>query len=646
MKKIFVFIFTVSLVFPQMFATAELPADFPTSGISETMWVDVNRDGDSELFVIGRGGTQNRLYRFEGGEWYDIAGQIGLTIDGFSGHSAAWCDFNNDYLLDVLIIGMGTNDSYIFSQDEYGYFERILAQGFPRNESVKFMDANNDGTLDWFSTSGDLVITGSGESQYLMQNESFTWIDYNYDGAMDLVLCPSDTASNNLTFYKNNGGIFNRDFPMDNPPYGCQMTMWEDCNSDGYVDLVVFTATNIEYYHNNHGNGFVEPSQLPVQFGVKSAIWSDLNCDGYFDIFVWGCVEDQQDAHKIFMNTGTGGFYPASETGIDFYGEASKISIADYNNDNQPDILIVGEQSSALYKNIVNTPPFSTLKLYPWNSETNSFAYGARVTVGNGRAGRGDQIGGGGGDQKSQKGDDDGFDFIERQEYVDVSIFWPSGTITNLDSAPVIDAPPTEDAPLDDDIPPTIDAFGPNYSNVSGDSLRPNMVELVLELTDVSGLSMDDCYLVTLTDGAQDFVLTTCFLSGSGIFGYPIVNHGQWHVFVDTQNDFPGVNPNDLTIASIEVWDNAGNVNQSDCEDLQMTTDIDCESSPVAQLILGDVNFDQSVNIQDVILTVNFALGIASPTENQRIAADMNGDDAINIQDVILVVNKALGITI
>ncbi len=76
MKKIFVFIFTVSLVFPQMFATAELPADFPTSGISETMWVDVNRDGDSELFVIGRGGTQNRLYRFEGGEWYDIAGQL------------------------------------------------------------------------------------------------------------------------------------------------------------------------------------------------------------------------------------------------------------------------------------------------------------------------------------------------------------------------------------------------------------------------------------------------------------------------------------------------------------------------------------------------------------------------------------------
>ena len=57
----------------------------------------------------------------------------------------------------------------------------------------------------------------------------------------------------------------------------------------------------------------------------------------------------------------------------------------------------------------------------------------------------------------------------------------------------------------------------------------------------------------------------------------------------------------------------------------------------------GDVNFDGIVNIQDVILTVNFALGFSTPSTDEMTAADMNGDGNINVQDVILVVNLILG---
>ena len=58
----------------------------------------------------------------------------------------------------------------------------------------------------------------------------------------------------------------------------------------------------------------------------------------------------------------------------------------------------------------------------------------------------------------------------------------------------------------------------------------------------------------------------------------------------------------------------------------------------------GDINFDGFVNIQDVILSVNFAMYVDTPTDGEFFATDMNGDGAINIQDVILVVNTALGI--
>jgi len=62
-------------------------------------------------------------------------------------------------------------------------------------------------------------------------------------------------------------------------------------------------------------------------------------------------------------------------------------------------------------------------------------------------------------------------------------------------------------------------------------------------------------------------------------------------------------------------------------------------------VLLGDPTIDGFVNIQDVILIVNFALGMQTPTDDQQIAADLNEDGFINIQDVILVVNTALGIT-
>lgn len=54
--------------------------------------------------------------------------------------------------------------------------------------------------------------------------------------------------------------------------------------------------------------------------------------------------------------------------------------------------------------------------------------------------------------------------------------------------------------------------------------------------------------------------------------------------------------------------------------------------------LLGDVNSDIIINIQDVIITVNIILG----TELNLICADYNLDNTVNIQDVILIVNEIL----
>ena len=59
-------------------------------------------------------------------------------------------------------------------------------------------------------------------------------------------------------------------------------------------------------------------------------------------------------------------------------------------------------------------------------------------------------------------------------------------------------------------------------------------------------------------------------------------------------------------------------------------------------IISGDVNMDEIVNIQDLVLLVNFVLGIDSPSDQQFNAGNINGDDILNILDIIAMINIIL----
>jgi len=56
----------------------------------------------------------------------------------------------------------------------------------------------------------------------------------------------------------------------------------------------------------------------------------------------------------------------------------------------------------------------------------------------------------------------------------------------------------------------------------------------------------------------------------------------------------------------------------------------------------GDVNFDEVLNILDVVLIINFILGSDIPDDIQSNAADYNNDGSVNIQDIVLLLNTIL----
>tara|TARA_Y100000588_G_C13967556_1_gene801494 strand:+ start:309 stop:803 length:495 start_codon:yes stop_codon:yes gene_type:complete len=57
---------------------------------------------------------------------------------------------------------------------------------------------------------------------------------------------------------------------------------------------------------------------------------------------------------------------------------------------------------------------------------------------------------------------------------------------------------------------------------------------------------------------------------------------------------------------------------------------------------LGDINFDTTIDVLDIVLIVNIILGALEPDNLQILASDLNQDNMINILDVVQIVNIIL----
>ena len=57
----------------------------------------------------------------------------------------------------------------------------------------------------------------------------------------------------------------------------------------------------------------------------------------------------------------------------------------------------------------------------------------------------------------------------------------------------------------------------------------------------------------------------------------------------------------------------------------------------------GDVNMDESIDVLDIVFTVNYVLGLGSLDTYQIQLADINNDNIVNILDIISIVNLIIG---
>jgi hypothetical protein len=99
----------------------------PTGAVRQPVWLDVDGDGDLDLFVAFRD-RANALFENDGGVFTDVAAAVGLA-DPRKTVGAVWFDFDEDGYLDLAVANMDGDANGLFRNDRGVFADVAEAAG-------------------------------------------------------------------------------------------------------------------------------------------------------------------------------------------------------------------------------------------------------------------------------------------------------------------------------------------------------------------------------------------------------------------------------------------------------------------------------------------------------------------------------------
>lgn len=336
-----------------------LNTTIPEGGMIKQMtWVDVDNDGNKELFIT-RKWDSFELYNFEGGLFVNISDEAGFPDTEFNTYGNSWGDYNKDGYLDV----------YICNYDIQNDITNILYKN------------NGDGT---FTDVTEEAGVGNG-SQWSFQG---LWYDYDCDGWQDLfVINDREPATNHLYHNEGDGTFDDVTWAVGLNDYFFSMcATGADFDNDQDVDLYVtnnpFGHRLYEYNDGTYTNVAVETGTVTYDHGWAS-IWMDWDNNGWQDLYV-SCSPfwTEPGANKFFESQAEGTFF-LSNTSMGIYDPGSSshsAAVGDINNDGLFDLFVVNDWPDVSYLYESSGGVNNYLKVKLTGTVSNKDAIGATIT--------------------------------------------------------------------------------------------------------------------------------------------------------------------------------------------------------------------------------------------------------------------------
>jgi hypothetical protein len=330
---------------------------------------DYDNDGNQDIFICNAG--RNVLYHNNGdGTFTDVTAGSGLgrKPENVLSVGAAWFDYDNDGLLDLIVTNYTTwtpeTDKHCVmdaTHDEYcnpKVYQSIESRLYRNLGHGRFED----------------VTEASGIGKALGKGMGISIADFSGDGLMDIFIA-NDTEPNFLFINQGNGT-----FKESGLEYGIAYNMQghsvsgmgsdaKDFDNDGWVDILYNDLKGEVFgiFRNEGGKSFSDETwstglgRLSRNLSGWSLGFIDYNNDGWKDVYsANGDVDDLTETSKqhdiLFENVGGKSFVDVTEKmGPDFafIGYQRGSAFVDLNNDGFMDLVVtsLGEKPRILMNN-------------------------------------------------------------------------------------------------------------------------------------------------------------------------------------------------------------------------------------------------------------------------------------------------------
>ena len=390
----------------------DVTASAGLQGLGYSMGVaagDYDNDGFVDLYVAGVNFNQ-LFHNNHNGTFTDVTANAGVsgTLPK-SGKpwsvTAGWFDYNNDGLLDLLVINYLDYDLHSAALCNLeGVPAYCSPNGFLGTQNILYLN-NGDGTFTDVSAPSHI-------SQYIGKGMGVAFADYDNDGFTDIFV--SNDTFQNFLLHNNGDGTFTDvaleagvAFTGNGKTVAGMGADFRDLDNDGKPDIfhTAMFGNTFPLYHNLGGGQFEDATSraglttMTSRFTAWGTGAFDFDNDGRKDLFASSSdILDNADAlvHRpfalpnlVFRNKGSLNFEDVSaKAGSAFSAPAPHRGAAfgDLNNDGKIDIVVtvLNGPPELLMNRLMNHSHWIILKLVGVKSNRDGLGTKVKITTSNG----------------------------------------------------------------------------------------------------------------------------------------------------------------------------------------------------------------------------------------------------------------------